>query len=109
MSIGIKHTRGETPGQEGRQDTHGTAQASRADDRGSIDFCAPIAERSVLSPISGRYQADIDRDRADVRPISTDMHGAFIADTRAQIGLRSEIPVIGPIWESGATHIKVLG
>ena len=68
VSIGINHTRGDTPGEEGRQDTHRAAQALWAN--GFI---------------------------ADIRPISADMHGAFIADIRVQIGLRSEIPVIGPI------------
>ena len=84
-------TRGDTPGQEGRQGTHGAARESLAGDRGAVHFGAPIAKRSVLSPRSGRYQlrmqADIDRHA----------HGAFIADIRTQIGLRSEILVIGPI------------
>ena len=87
MSIGINHTRGDTPGEEGRQDTHRAAQASRAGDRGAADF---LAHRSRSDRFYRRY-------RADIRPISADMHGVFIADIRVQIGLRSEIPVIGPI------------
>ena len=55
-----------------------------------------IALRSILAH---RSQSDrfYRRYRSDIRPISAGMHGVFIADIRVQIGLRSEIPVIGPI------------
>ena len=57
VSIGIKHTRGDTPGQESRRDTHGAAQASQANDRGEIDFGAPIGFIPDIGPISGQYRA----------------------------------------------------
>ena len=56
-----------------------------------------VANRSRSDRFYRRYQAD-------ASTVSTGMLAAFIADIRAQIGLRSEIPVIGPIWESGATR-----
>ena len=59
------------------------AKASRANDRGAIDFWC--LGRGAIGVI------------VDIGPISAEMNGVFIADIRVQNGLRSEIPVISPI------------